>query len=430
MYFVIRTFGCKVNQYESDSISASMQASGFNNSSDPDGLTKTDVLIINSCTVTENSDKKVKQLIKNARIKNSGIVIALIGCFPAAFPDSAKTLGADIILGTADKPKLPQIIKNYFNNKDLSACNDFEYGYEEFSDGQASYSNNTRAYIKIEDGCERFCSYCIIPKARGKVRSRMLPEIRKEAENLAEAGHKELVLVGINLSCYGQDLGLTLIDAAEAASEDSRIARIRLSSLEPDFLNEHIIKRLSAIEKLCPHFHLSLQSGCDSTLLRMNRHYTTADYSRIVESLRKNFPNCTITTDIMVGFAGETDAEFEETLKFVNDTQFSKIHIFTYSKRAGTTAAERTDHVPEKVKAERYDKMSVAARELENSFFNSQIGTVQQILTEKRTHSEFVYGHTANYLPVRVYGENFTRHELANVRITEVNEKYCIGMKE
>ena len=303
MKYAIMTLGCKVNQYESSAVSAMLAQRGYIPALPDENA---DIYVINTCTVTENSDKKAAHTVAKLRREAPEAVIVLTGCYPQAFPDEAGKLDADIITGAGDKGAIAEKIDNYISNrKRVFSIEPQSAVYENLP--VSAQTDKTRAYVKIEDGCDRFCSYCIIPYARGRVRSRALPDITAEIREQALAGHKEIILVGINLSCYGKDIGLSLADAVEAACAVDGIERVRLSSLEPELLSRDIIARFKAQAKLCPHFHLSLQSGCDETLKRMNRHYTTDEYAGIVADLRAEFPNCAIATDIMVGFCGETD---------------------------------------------------------------------------------------------------------------------------
>lgn len=423
MNFTIITQGCKVNQYDSDIISAAMIKQGFTAAGENE---IPDIVIVNTCTVTAASDKKGFHIFSKIKRDYPNAITVVTGCYPQAFPDNLPK-NAELAVGNGSKEKIPLLIKEYLNKK-VQASDISELGgaYEEPE--ELSHCNKTRAYIKIEEGCNRFCSYCIIPFARGRVRSRALQNIARETEFHARDGHKEVVLTGINLSCYGIDLGLSLYDAVKAAAENPLIERVRLSSLEPELLTEDIIEKLSGIKKLCPHFHLSLQSGCDDTLKRMNRHYSTAEYKEIADNLRKYFPSCAITTDVMVGFAGETDREFKESMNFVQSIGFAKIHVFTYSVRPGTAAEKMDGQIDEKVKALRYKGMSRVAENAQREFFVKNLNTVHYMLVERQTKPEFINGHTENYIPVRIYGGEAKRHDIAAVKITKAFENYCEGV--
>ncbi|MCR4780448.1 MAG: tRNA (N(6)-L-threonylcarbamoyladenosine(37)-C(2))-methylthiotransferase MtaB [Ruminiclostridium sp.] len=420
MKYALITFGCKVNQYESSAVGTALREAGFEPCGSPEDA---DIVIINSCSVTENGDKKARRAVRAA--KRGGAITVLTGCYPQAFPEEAAACGADIVCGTASRAKIPGLIREYLERGSAHADLTLPREYEELP--CAVTDDRTRAFIKIEDGCDRYCSYCVIPYTRGRVRSRPLPAIAEEARLCAENGHKEVVLVGINLSRYGSDTGCGLADAVSAASEPAGIVRVRLSSLEPELIDEETAERLAACPKLCPHFHLSLQSGCDSTLKRMNRHYDTAEYMRMTERLRARFPDCAITTDIMVGFAGETDEEFAESLRFAETAGFARIHVFTYSIRKGTAAEKRTDHIPEAVRAERYAAMSATADRVYERFLRENTGRIFDILIQKRTSPDYAAGLAPNYLPVRIYGSEAKRHDIVRVRITGAGDGFCTG---
>lgn len=420
MNFTIITQGCKVNQYDSDIISAAMIKEGFTAAEEKQNP---DIIIVNTCTVTASSDKKGFHILSKIKRDCPNSITVLTGCYPQAFPDNLPD-DADLAVGNGDKEQIPQLIKQYIDtNRCCSDIRKLGKAYEEPK--ELSHCNKTRAYIKIEEGCSRFCSYCIIPFARGRVRSRTLKNIARETEFHANDGHKEIVLTGINLSCYGSDLGLSLYDAVKIVADNPLIERVRLSSLEPELLTEDVIEKLAQVKKLCPHFHLSLQSGCDNTLKRMNRNYSTAEYKDIVDNLRKYFPNCAITTDVMVGFVGETDEEFAKSLNFVQSLGFAKIHVFTYSVRPGTAAEKMSGHIDDKIKALRYKGMSRAAVEAQNEFYSRNLNVVHKVLVERQTKPEFINGHTENYIPVRIYGGKAKRHDIVAVKITKACEGYC-----
>ena len=424
MKFLTVTQGCKVNHCDSEAISQCMISEGFEAAAAED---VPDVIIVNSCTVTENSDKKGARIISKLRRDYPRAVIVLTGCYPQAFPEEAEKNGnADIVVGNAAKEDIPRLVKEFLRSgKAENVCRSHIKVFAE-PDG-FSHTENTRAYIKIEDGCDRFCSYCIIPKARGRVRSKELDRIVAEAKFHAEDGHREIVLTGINLSCYGTDIGLSLYDAVKAAADVPLIERVRLSSLEPELFTDELTEKMAGVDKLCPHFHLSLQSGCSATLKRMNRHYSAEEYMEIVERLRKAFPRCGITTDVMVGFAGETEEEFRQSCEFVRSIGFAKVHVFTYSVRAGTKAAEMGDQVPVDVKEQRYKIMSEIAERARSEFWDSNVGTVHRVLIERQTSHEFINGYTENYIPVRIYGGKAKRHDIVEVKITGAEKEFCVG---
>ncbi|MBQ8396142.1 MAG: MiaB/RimO family radical SAM methylthiotransferase, partial [Oscillospiraceae bacterium] len=309
MHIHYHTFGCKVNQYETENIRQAMEADGHTS---VNNLEEADVCIINTCTVTHEADRKLIQLVNRIKRVNPKAIIVMCGCY-SQINENANQL-ADIVVGTSNKSRIPQLVAEYNSQKTAEVLPHYKGEHFETMANIGS-ARKTRAVIKIQDGCDRFCTYCIIPYARGRARSKPINEIEAEAKALVKAGHKELDLVGINLSCYGHDLGLNLADAVERVCKTSGAERVRLGSLEAELISEEIIKRLSELDNFCPHFHLSLHSGCDKTLREMGRKYDKAEYFTIVNNIRKYFPDCAITTDIMVGFPGETDDDFSESLE-------------------------------------------------------------------------------------------------------------------
>lgn len=420
------TLGCKVNQYESQAMLNQLAAAGFS-ACEPDEAA--DVVLINSCTVTATSDHKVRQTLHRARRQNPDAVIVLTGCMPQAFPElAANFTDADIVLGNSNRSSLlPDIMRFLSTRQRMVDIVPHEKSGKFESMSVSDFFDRTRAFIKIEDGCNRFCSYCIIPYARGRVRSKPMDELKKELETIGANGYKELVLTGINLSAYGQELGLHLCDAVEAACAADGIERVRLGSLEPEQLSENVIERLAKQKKLCPQFHLSLQSGCDVTLRRMNRHYDTAEYRRIVQNLRAAFENAAITTDIMVGFAGETDEEFEQSLAFAKEIAFAKVHVFIYSRRPGTKAYDAPDQVEKAVKEERSRRMIEATLQTKQDFFMKQIGRVEKVLFEREYEPGMFDGYTENYTPVKAACGRNISGKILPVRITKAEEDWCEG---
>lgn len=423
MRFNIITLGCKVNSCESAAISAAFISAGYQPAAEGETA---DIYIVNSCAVTGMSVKKARQAVSHCRAENPEGVVVLCGCYPQAYQEEAeRDCDADIITGNAEKGALPAMVEEYLEKKSRISCvGALSRVFDESS--SAADLDRTRAFIKIEDGCDRFCTYCIIPTARGRVRSRTPQEIARQAQQAAAAGNREIVLTGINIGCYGEDIGYTPADAVLAAQAEG-IERVRLGSLEADTLTDKEIERLSACDKLCPHFHLSLQSGSDAVLQRMKRRYTAAEYEQVVEKLRRAFRGCAVTTDIMVGFPGESDEEFEESMAFAERIGFAGIHVFQYSIRRGTVAAMRTNQVTPQVKSARAKAMAVVADRLEKQFLEKQVGTVQTVLIEKSSSEEYSHGFTGSYIPVRIYGENIPRHTPVSVRITGAEGKYCTG---
>lgn len=424
MNFVCITFGCKVNQYESEAIVEKMSAEGFNQVQD---VKFADVVIINSCSVTATSDSKVRKSIHRARREKPDAIIVLTGCMAQVLSDDVRS-EVDIICGNTKKLSLIQDIKKFQKeHAKVMDVDDFKIETPFESMQIKKFGDRTRAFVKIEDGCDRFCSYCIIPYVRGRVRSKSLSDLKVEIENLANSGYKEIVLVGINLSCYGQDLGVSLCDAVELVCEVNGIARVRLSSLEPECFTEEMIVRLSRQEKLCPHFHLSLQSGSGSTLKRMNRHYTPDEYEAIVKNIRKHFNDVAITTDVMVGFPGESEEDFAESMAFVKKINFASAHVFAYSRRPGTRADAFPDQIPEYVKHERSKKLLAVVKKLKSEFYDDQIGKVEPVLFEMQVSDGVYGGHTKNYVPVQVKSDVELHNKLIYVKLISRNNDVVVG---
>lgn len=423
MKFKISTLGCKVNQYESEVIAKKLEDNGFLPADENEAA---DIIIVNSCTVTAESDRKVRQLLRRMKKDNPNSVSVLTGCMPQAFPDeTAESIDADIIVGTKNRAGVVRHIISFLSSHqrivDISPHKTGD-AFEKME--ISSFSGRNRAFLKIQDGCNRFCSYCIIPYARGRSRSKPLNELYDEATALAAAGYREIVLTGINLPSYGQDTGLSLCDAIERINTVDGIERIRLGSLEPEKLGKDEIRRVSEISKLCPQFHLALQSGCDETLKRMNRHYTTDDYRRIVHDLRESFPESAITTDIMVGFAGETEEEFEKSYAFAEEIGFAKMHVFMYSRRSGTEAYNMPGQISNKVKAERSKRMLELSAKMQNEFFSKQIGKIVPVLFEQEIDGTYE-GYTPNYTPVRVPCDRDICGKLLPAEIISAEEDFC-----
>ncbi len=423
MKIAFYTLGCKVNQYESQAMSEKMAANGFEVVA-PDE--DSDVYVINSCTVTAESDRKTRQAVRKFKRNHPESIVVLTGCMPQAFPQDAEKLEqADIVLGNKNNYKLLDLIKQYFGcGQRIIDIEDHQTGDKFTGNVISGFDRRTRAIVKIEDGCNRFCSYCIIPYSRGRVRSKPIDELREELEQLSEAGYAEVVLVGINLSAYGTDIGLSICDAVELAA-GMNFQRIRLGSLEPDHITDEVIARLAKIEKFCPQFHISLQSGCDNTLKAMNRHYTAAEYAELCEKLRKNFSDATITTDIMVGFPTESEEDFAENVRFAQMIGFEKVHVFPYSPREGTRAA-KMPQIEKSVKEKRSHIMIEKTEEVRQSFLKSQIGKTVDVLFETRHSDGFVEGYTKNYTPVKVK-EEILCGVISAVKITAVDGDFCVG---
>jgi len=414
MHFILTTLGCKVNQYEGSGLIAELCKLGFTPVSDIESAA---LFILNSCTVTENSDRKTRQLLSGAKKKNPRLITVLTGCFPQAFPEQAKNLGADIICGTAQRKELPSLIDEFIKSRvKIESIADLPDVYEDFS-GFNPNTGRTRAFIKIQDGCDCNCAYCVVPRARGNPRSRPLESVRAEAEAAKNAGFREIVLTGVNLTKY--DFGLY-----EAVSLVAQYAeRVRLSSVESDLLTDETLEKLAGIKNLCPHFHLSLQSGSDSVLKRMGRRYTAREYYEKTQKIRSLFgENVALTTDMLTGFPAETEQEFQESLDFARKVNFAKIHVFPFSVRAGTKAADMENQVPESVKRERRDRLLQAAEEMRQEFLTAQIGKTLSVLVEKEN-----FGHAENYVPVKIINKIVQKNEILEIKITEAEDGFCRG---
>ncbi len=423
MTYTVLTLGCKVNFCESAAIERGLFESGFI----PAKAGETpDIFVVNSCTVTSMSERKARHALSHAKRENPDCVTVLCGCFPQSYPATAgKTECADIITGNSAKSKIGEMVSEYLQSRTkIMRVEPLTRRFDE--SGAAPDLDRTRAFIKIEDGCDRFCTYCAIPLARGRVRSLPPEKITKQAEECAELGHKEIVLTGINLGCYGRELGLDLGDAVRAADTEG-IERIRLGSLEPEMITDEVIEKFRAVKKLCPHFHLSLQSGSDTVLLRMNRKYDTAYYRELVKKLRAAFPGCAVTTDIMTGFPGETEEEFKESMVFAEEMGFAGIHVFPYSIRPGTVAAARYDQIMPQIKTARAKQFGALAKELERRFFKSQLGTEHSVLIEKPVSEDYSVGYTENYIPIRIYWAKLPQFSSVKVKLTDVRDGYCLG---
>lgn len=418
MLVAFHTLGCKVNQYETQAMRRQLENAGYNTTEFVPDQTIADVLVVNSCTVTGESDRKLRQFLRRCRRLLPDAVIVLCGCMSQAYPDAAFALPeVDIVLGNAVRADLLPKLEEYFAEKQRICCvPDHTSAYEPLDIDD--FQGRTRAFVKIQDGCNRFCSYCIIPYARGRVRSRQPEDITAELTRLTAKGFKEVVLVGINLTAYGQDLGLTIADAVDAACAVDGLERIRLGSLEPDFITDEVIARLKAQPKLCPQFHLALQSGCNATLKRMNRHYTAEEYADLCERLRRHFPNCAFTTDVMVGFPGESEEEFEESCRFVDSIHFSRVHIFAYSRRPGTRADRLPNQVDNKEKARRSKMMQALCDKSAAEYSSQYVGKTVSVLLETPYPNGVIDGHTDTYLTVMVKTDK-PEGTLLPVRITD-----------
>ncbi len=395
------TLGCKVNTYETDAMEQMMRDGGYDIVPFEKGA---DVYIINTCSVTNMADHKSRQMLRRARKMNPDAVVVAVGCYVQADPQKAvEDTGADLVIGNNRKKDLLQILHDFMEGRGHNAVINIgdEREYEELELG--TIMDHTRAYIKVQDGCNQFCSYCIIPYTRGRIRSRKPEDVVQEIKRLAKEGIKEVVLTGIHLSSYGKDWGEEngLLHLIEKIHDNDGIERIRLGSLEPRIITDEFTERLGKLDKICPHFHLSLQSGCDTVLKRMNRHYTTGEYLKGCERLRTVFKNPAITTDVIVGFPGETEEEFEQTKEFLKKVRFYEMHIFKYSPRKGTRAAVMPEQIPESVKTERSNCLLQMEKELSEEYRKLFIGKEMKILLESILHTEqgdYMLGHSREYV--------------------------------
>ena len=425
MNIAFHTLGCKVNQYETEAMREVFIKKGY--TVVPDNA-PFDIIVINSCTVTAESDRKTRQTLNRFRKEHPDVVIVLTGCMVQAFAEKSQALtAADIIVGNTDVSKIPTLVEQFLiYGERIFEVSPHPRGERFNTPTITEFAERTRAYMKIQDGCERYCTYCIIPTARGVVRSKPINEIKKEAEDLAKNGFIEIVLVGINLTSYGKGEDINLCDAVDAVCEVNGIKRVRLGSLEPDHITDEMLLRFKNQDKFCPQFHLSLQSGCDATLKRMNRHYDTAFYRDLITRIRKMFPESAITTDIMVGFAGETEQEFKESLDFAKEMKFAKSHIFAYSRRNGTIAYNLPNQVTKSEKSNRSRKMIETTLETEKEFLSSQICKTVSVLFET-FDGLFIEGYTKNYSRIKVKSDISRAGEILDVKLTSVENDYCIG---
>lgn len=422
------TLGCKVNQYESEAICELFQDAGY---SCVDFEDIADVYVINTCTVTSMSDRKSRQIIRRAKKKNPNSIVVVTGCYAQTAPDEVSAIsGVDLVVGTNQKSKIVEYAESL--NDACSRCMVFDISKNhEFENMTvSSYSDRTRAFIKVQEGCNQFCSYCIIPYARGPIRSRDMKDVLEEAERIIASGYQEIVLVGIHIASYGLDKkGYTLADLIIEIDKLKGLSRLRLSSIEPMTLNREFIEKIKNCKTLCPHFHLSLQSGCDETLKRMNRKYTTKQYKDITDAIRENFEDAAITTDIMTGFPGENDNEFNQTAKFTENIAFADAHIFQYSQRNGTPADTMPNQVSPETKEKRSKVIENIIKKSREEFLNSQLGKTVKVLFEQTCHDDesFYEGKTPNYITVRVKCERDINNQILDVFLKSSNGNYITG---
>ena len=394
------TLGCKVNQYETNAMTQKFIENKYQILKENE---KADIYIINTCTVTNMSDRKSRQMLRRVRELNPNAIVVACGCYAQVAKKELEAMKEiDLVLGNEEKNNIVEYIEKYVNEKENKIEIQDIMQQKEYSDfGKITYTEKTRAVIKIQDGCDRFCSYCIIPYARGRVRSRKPENIILEISNIASKGIKEVVITGIHIASYGKDFKkeYRLIDLLEEINEIEGIQRIRLGSIEPLLITEEFVKRLEKLEKVCHHFHLSLQSGCDETLERMNRKYTTEEFEKITNILRKHYDDVILTTDIIVGFPGETDEEFEKTYKFLKKIKFYKMHVFKYSPRKGTKAATMPNQIDGKVKEQRSKKLIELSNKNQEDYNKQYLNKELEVLFEEEKDGIYS-GHTKNYIEI------------------------------
>lgn len=420
------TLGCKVNQYETEYMAELLRNAGFEIVKEND---EADYYIVNSCTVTATADQKTRKSIRKFKRNHPNSTVILTGCMPQAFPEEANELiEADIVFSNKNDGDILSLINEYNLNKNrLVKIEQHQTGDKFWDCSIDRFHERIRAFVKIEDGCDRFCSYCIIPKSRGRVRSKPLDTLKNEIEALANGGIREIVLVGINLSAYGKGEDFNIVDAVKICNENEKIKRIRLGSLEPDHLTDEVIDGLASCEKLCPQFHISLQSGCNKTLKSMNRHYTAEEYKALCTKLRASFDDASLTTDVMVGFNDETEADFNESLDFIKGIAFEKVHVFPYSERVGTAASKRGDNVSKQEKERRAAVMIEETEKIRHNYLKSLANTSKKVLFENEIKPGIYQGYTKSYLPVRMkYDRNIVGEEL-EVKITNYCDEFCIA---
>ncbi|MEG0803845.1 MAG: tRNA (N(6)-L-threonylcarbamoyladenosine(37)-C(2))-methylthiotransferase MtaB [Pygmaiobacter sp.] len=420
------TLGCKVNQNETGALQQLFYEHGFEI---VEGTCVADVYVVNSCTVTAGGDKKSRQWLRRCKRENPGAVTVLTGCYPQAFPEEAPAITeADIITGSNARGRLVANVQQFLQTHEQIIDIVPHRQGELFEELPAeSFVGHTRAFMKIEDGCNRRCAYCIIPKARGAVRSRAPESVVSELVALVAAGYQEVVLSGINLSCYGNDNGSSLAEIVERAAEVEGLHRIRLGSIEPDLLSDETLLRLSRVKKLCCQFHLSLQSGCARTLQHMNRLYTPQEYLAVVSAMRSLFDRAVFTTDVIVGFPGESDEDFLESKQFVERLHFLKVHVFSYSRRPGTRAAEMPDQVDESVKAQRSKAMIVAADTVRAEVIRSWDGAAEEVLLERPLSASSFTGYTKSYIPVVVAAPGHRQGDIVSVTVGSFDGNRCVA---
>lgn len=421
----LHNLGCKVNSYETEAMTQLLKKAGYEIVSFQD---QADVYIINTCSVTNMADRKSRQMLHKAKKQNPNAVVVATGCYvQTATEKVAQDLSIDLVVGNNRKKDIVEILNEYYAEKEAGEQVKEEYVIDinhtdEYEDLEIStVTEHTRAHLKIQDGCNNFCSYCIIPYARGRIRSRTMESIKAELERLSASGFKEIVLTGINLSCY-DDNGKKLIDVIEMADNVNGIERIRLGSLDPEVVTEDFVERLGKVKKICPHFHFSLQSGCDKTLKAMNRHYTSNEYYEKCQLIRKYIDNPAFTTDVIVGFPGETEEDYISSREFVKKVKFAELHVFKYSKRDGTVAAKMPNQIDEKIKTLRSEDLIKTGEELTKEFRQAKIGQDTTVLFEEKIlldNKEYWVGHTVDYIKIAVPEKENLEGQIRKVNVKD-----------
>lgn len=426
MRYIINTLGCKVNQYETQAMETLLNGRGHSPALRGE---EAEAVIVNSCAVTAESGRKSRQALRRLMDANPGAVSVICGCWAQVDARTAESLGADVVWGSGDRAGLVEAIEKAVETRDRAHFIDSPFERRELEILPAgAFDGHARAYLKIEDGCRNFCSYCVIPYARGRVRSLPLDKAREQARELEDKGYRELVLTGIEIASYGSDLEGRpgLADLVRAVSEAAPLLRLRLGSLEPTVVTEDFCQALAQTGRVCDHFHLSLQSGCDRTLRAMNRKYDSSEFFAVTERLRRWFPDCALTADLICGFPGETEADHAETLDFIEQCGFSAMHVFPYSRRPGTPADKMEGQLTAAQKSQRAAEAQDLARKMRQDYLSSCVGRVLEVLFERREGGSYV-GHASNYTLVSARGENL-RGLVRNVEIREVSGEMLVGV--
>ena len=419
------TLGCKVNQYETNAMTQQFIEKGYEV---VDHIKKADIYIVNTCTVTNMSDRKSRQMLRRVKELNKEAIVVACGCYAqVAKEELEKIEEINLVLGNNEKKNIVEYVETYIHHQTLNEIEDVMNQKEFVEFGDITFTEKTRAVIKIQDGCDRFCSYCIIPYARGRVRSRKPEHILSEIQKIAKEGIKEVVITGIHIASYGKDFKqeYRLIDLLEEMNEIEGIERIRLGSIEPLLITEEFVSRLEKLSKICHQFHLSLQSGCDETLKRMNRRYTTEQFRKITKLLRKTFEDAILTTDIIVGFPGESEEEFEKTYAFLSEIKFYKMHVFKYSPRKGTKAATMPNQIDGNKKEERSRRLIELSNKTEKAYNEQYIGKEVEVLFEEEKNGMW-QGHTKNYILAHYKTEENMENKIIKLKCEKAEQEYII----